>query len=316
LLARTPDATIGVEDAAGPMLFAQIQSVATDRTGNVYVLDAGSHSIRGFDRLGRHFASSGRSGRGPGDIGLPWAIAHDGDTSLVLVDQYNGVNLYTARTGTLRFERRLITDLDSRTACFLRGNLFIAGKFTDSLIQVRRVEGGQPRTFGRLFSADTNELVRTVINSGVPLITCSADADLVVVAEQTRDRVRAYTPAGQLVWEASLPDYNGTRVIPDKTRPRSFVTIYGPNQTAAIVVDGERILVSVKNIYRRRSTPAPGARLLTVSDSGITVYALDTRTGAVRSRERVQEIVAVKSNDRIVTYSDEPYPRVLIRAIR
>ena len=52
----------------GPEGFGDIQDIAVDPTGHIYVLDAGSKEVRVFDRDGAYLRTIARDGEGPGEI--------------------------------------------------------------------------------------------------------------------------------------------------------------------------------------------------------------------------------------------------------
>lgn len=83
---------IGEESIEGPDLFENVRGITLDQNGHVYVLDGGDNSIRAFSRSGSFIGRTGRSGRGPGDFTFPYAIMHDGDSTLYVTDEANGVN--------------------------------------------------------------------------------------------------------------------------------------------------------------------------------------------------------------------------------
>jgi hypothetical protein len=76
---------LGGKDA-GPEAFVRIHptSVGSDSAGNLYVLDAGTHTITIFDRAGTAKLSFGRQGGGPGEFGFPsdLAVTPDGRTGV------------------------------------------------------------------------------------------------------------------------------------------------------------------------------------------------------------------------------------------
>ncbi len=76
--------TVGT-DTAGPYQFGRIASVALDRRGSIFILDAASRQLSTFDSLGTFRGLWGRRGRGPGEYVSPQSIAmlHD---SVALLD--------------------------------------------------------------------------------------------------------------------------------------------------------------------------------------------------------------------------------------
>ena len=60
--------------------------VASDKDGNIYILDSGNARIQKFGPDGKYLATIGRKGQGPGEFLMPDAIALDKDGNLVVAD--------------------------------------------------------------------------------------------------------------------------------------------------------------------------------------------------------------------------------------
>lgn len=81
-----PVMSIGGADD-GPEAFFNVgeRSIATDATGNIYVLDAGNHRVVVFDSTGAFIRSVGSEGGGPGEMQFPsaFAVAPSGAVSVL-----------------------------------------------------------------------------------------------------------------------------------------------------------------------------------------------------------------------------------------
>jgi hypothetical protein len=91
-----PLLTLGGEDE-GPEAFFGIGSggIATDGSGNIFVLDRGNFRVVVFDSEGRHVRSMGRHGGGPGELQFPTWVLTGADGSVSVAD--------IARGGLVRF---------------------------------------------------------------------------------------------------------------------------------------------------------------------------------------------------------------------
>lgn len=68
--------TLGTSSGtAGPGKFSSITSLATDATGNLYVLDCGFNNVQVFDKDGNFLRMWGTAGTSPGQINGPYDIA-------------------------------------------------------------------------------------------------------------------------------------------------------------------------------------------------------------------------------------------------
>ena len=59
---------IGARTGDGPEAFADVSSLAADRSGRLYVVDSGANEIRVFDSGNGYVARFGRQGSGPGEL--------------------------------------------------------------------------------------------------------------------------------------------------------------------------------------------------------------------------------------------------------
>lgn len=60
--------TIGQDDEDGPYMFAGMGAMALGGDGTVFIAEYSTFEIRAFDQSGRHLATFGRRGRGPGEF--------------------------------------------------------------------------------------------------------------------------------------------------------------------------------------------------------------------------------------------------------
>lgn len=88
--ALVPEVSIGRVDGEPEYVLGRVGSVATDRMGNVYVLDTQAAAIRVFAPDGSHLRSFGSRGGGPGELASPSAIAVLTDGRVVVRDPGNG----------------------------------------------------------------------------------------------------------------------------------------------------------------------------------------------------------------------------------
>lgn len=81
---------VGAVEGADHETFANVMDVAFDAKGNLYVLDATAFRIVVFDAAGRFVRMIGRQGGGPGEFGLPTALAILPSGELVVNDAMKG----------------------------------------------------------------------------------------------------------------------------------------------------------------------------------------------------------------------------------
>lgn len=106
-----PAYTVGVMEGAEHEMFGRVAGVAFDRSGNLYVLDAGNHRVVVYGPDGRFLRLFGRRGAGPGEFQAPMALAVAGDEVTVL-DMANNAAIVFHLDG--RHLRNLPFDMEDR----------------------------------------------------------------------------------------------------------------------------------------------------------------------------------------------------------
>lgn len=79
------DLVIGSADDENSRFFEWL-SLDVDESGNIYVLDRGSHRIQKFDREGKFMMTMGRKGQGPGEFSSPDHITLDEEKNIYVKD--------------------------------------------------------------------------------------------------------------------------------------------------------------------------------------------------------------------------------------
>jgi hypothetical protein len=80
---------LGQEDDENYM-FHKPKAIASDRKGNLYVLDSGNFRVQVFDGHRKFLRSFGRKGQGPGDLGRPECLDVDAAGNVYVGDPGNG----------------------------------------------------------------------------------------------------------------------------------------------------------------------------------------------------------------------------------
>jgi len=91
VLAGTPQAiyTVGREDGDTPDVFAGVNAVMFDRSGNLYVLDRDNAHVVVFGADGKILRTVGKRGEGPGELGIPMSMTPLPDGGLAIMDMAN-----------------------------------------------------------------------------------------------------------------------------------------------------------------------------------------------------------------------------------
>ncbi len=122
-----PTLTIGAANGEGPYRFDRIGMAATLPDGSVVVAEGWSNEVRKFDAEGRHLASWGEYGTGPGEFDELYGVARWRGDSIAAWDRfpYRGVAVFDAE-GNLGRMVALGMGGPDRSISILRGGSFLA----------------------------------------------------------------------------------------------------------------------------------------------------------------------------------------------
>lgn len=91
---------IGRVEGTGPDAFALIKGLAVTEDGRIAVLDAQAQEVRVFEPDGRHLATFGGKGGGPGELQGAWGLMRDSEDRLWVPDHRNSrMSVYDAESG-------------------------------------------------------------------------------------------------------------------------------------------------------------------------------------------------------------------------
>jgi hypothetical protein len=305
-----PRLAIGDEDKAGPALFGGILGVATDAQRNVYVLDGTDHTVRAFTATGKHIASAGRRGRGPGDLRDPMGLWHDGASSLYVIDLYDGISVFDTRENTMIYRERFGAELRPVAMCAIGGQLIVGANRNNHILHVLAPDRKVVRSFGDLFRRDTHPEVQAQYNRENFVMACDETRDRIFVAEGHQNIVRAYDTNGRLHWQVLLPEYSGYRAVPHHQLPNAVSKFFGEFSTKTLSRVGPDLLVVQAHRQTHRRDPDRGGGLKS-TDHGTVTYVLSASTGKTLTRStEAPFFLATVAGEEIVAYNDEPYPRV------
>jgi len=80
------DLLIGAESGDEKYMFSNLQSMAVDDEGHIYVLDGTEDTVRVFDGNGLHLRTFGKKGQGPGEWDDPFRLSMTPSGELVILD--------------------------------------------------------------------------------------------------------------------------------------------------------------------------------------------------------------------------------------
>jgi sugar lactone lactonase YvrE len=196
--------------------------VASDKDGNIYILDSGNARIQKFGPDGKYLATIGRKGQGPGEFLMPDAMGFDKDGNLV-VDDSSQARIQViigdgrdARSVVVKEEMisgvRPLPSGDfvgkASTFSFPRPNQ--PTKAAGEMRLFRRIapDGRITGSFGLL-----NDFGDAMTNdSGNATAFDVGGRGALYVSFSAQNRIEKYGPDGTLVWRADRPLDYGTEV--------------------------------------------------------------------------------------------------------
>jgi sugar lactone lactonase YvrE len=213
-VALEPVGVLGDVEATDQNLAFYIpMNIALDAAGNLYVLDSGNHRVQKFGPDGKHLATFGRQGQGPGEFVYPSWLSVDAKGFLYVSDPNNNRVQVLTPDGkdhkTLKLDEGMVGDVfPTKDGGLLMGQPRLRFRFgggeedksapLPKLVKVLDAEGkllrefGEPRDFGE-------ELANTAGNEMIMTIDASGQAYLVFAVQ---NRIEKYAADGKLLWRA------------------------------------------------------------------------------------------------------------------
>ncbi|OGD15995.1 MAG: hypothetical protein A2W20_07675, partial [Candidatus Aminicenantes bacterium RBG_16_66_30] len=212
-VALEPVLTLGDVDTADENLaFFMPSAIAVDGAGNLYVLDTGNHRVQKFSPDGKHLATFGRRGQGPGEFQYPAWLAVDGKGFIYVTDPNNQRIQVLTPDGK---DHKAIKGLEQGAGpVFLGTNgelvtgaprmRFIMNRGEETpaappkLVKVLDADGKPVREFGEPRDFD-NEMLDNAANEALMAVD---GAGQVYLAFTAQNKIEKYASDGKLLWRA------------------------------------------------------------------------------------------------------------------
>lgn len=303
---------LGEESEPAPDLFSTIKAVAFDRAGRIYILDTGDHSVRMFAPNGKFIGRAGRAGRGPADFAYPHTMLHDGDSTLFVVDETNGIAEFRTGAFGLRYVRSVGAQLFPRSTCKLGARFVVGGYKDDKLVHIVDRDAEAQASFGEGFNRDTSEAVRTRANRQAVSVRCDERNARILLAELAGPGIRMHAATGEVLWSVKLPDYQGVKY---SGSAKSVTEFWGNDFTESVHLMSDAVaLVQVKRIKRLPGGVGRGRRAA-VETVSVTSHTIDLRSGRVMATTKSLPLIMALGDGVAAVVSEDPYPRIEVRTL-
>jgi hypothetical protein len=222
-------------------LFYGPEGLASDRKGNLYVLDARNHRVQVFDSRLKFLRSFGRKGQGPGDLGRPECIDVDGSGNVYIGDPGNGrIAVFDAEGKWLRAIALPATNIIFRVMgngdILLRNPNLDGGRgLGKDRIPLFRILDGDGKKKGEIGQGTYFEKFPFSTGGNRSLMTMDADGNA-TMAFLFQNRICKYAPDGRLLFAAD-------RALPKEKLIDKALEMYSTINTALDVDSRGRVWV-------------------------------------------------------------------------
>jgi hypothetical protein len=221
-------ATAGALEGDSLAVFGLLQGGARLQGGEVVLMDSRMNRVLLLDGEGAVRHVVGREGEGPGEFRELRSLQALDDSTVAIFDRGN------QRFSTLVLRGDSLALVAERTlpgfiedACILGDELFLYTARNGRLVEVLDMDGaliggfgGLPTVEGFRSRRDHDSAVQTTAGG---VILCAEEPGVLVLAQRFQPQVRAFSPAGDLLWETTVMDHKPLHVIP-VGNGRSFAT--------------------------------------------------------------------------------------------
>lgn len=215
-----PKVELGVLEGNECEVFGSITDATVDGGGRIFVLDAQSHAVTGFDSEGECLFRVGRQGRGPGEFTRPRRIALSDEGVLFVLDAGNA-RIERFDVAGSEAERLSAIPLRAQAAdlCHLDDRLFVAVMQADEAIHEIGEDGDTRARFGSLHESDI-AAVRAIASPEIML--CHHPTGSIVLAARHMPAVHRYTSAGELAFAGDFPGFVRADLVERDGRVRGY----------------------------------------------------------------------------------------------
>ncbi len=303
-------AEFGVASGDPAQEIGNIADVVRGPNRSIILLDDRLNRIWVLDSNGKFQRTFGRSGAGPGEFRNPIAMAVDPSTQfLYVLDQgLARVSIVGLADGDLRLKATFQVTPYAVDICALQGQLVIYSPGGDDrpVLQVTDSVGAPIHLFGQAFGQKLGPNGQMAMRGA--LVECLASSQTIVLVSQLEPEIRAFSPAGKLLWTRSMSGFLPVKINLLENGFRVDTTSVGPaDYTDQVFVLNDSTLV----VQSQRKTPPWAPRSLQKPTSRVSRF-LAAADGATNSTTDALPRIAWVDNGRIIAIQNDPFPKLTI----
>lgn len=298
---------IGVSDGELYEMFGDIEDVAVNGEGDIFILDYQHKKAFIYHSDGSFKHSIGGPGAGPGEFEFPKAIGTDDQGRVIVADSKLRISIFDPHDGVFALRSTLTLAYSPKDMCIGDGMIFLSGAWHEQegrYVHSYTIDGEHVRSFGELYKSSV-PLFSQGLSYGP--MSCGKEAESVQYMFGWLPVIQNYSKTGEHSWTSMFSDFDPSGVVSygdsevryeDRDKPFDIVG----NIVAA---SANHVLVQIQHV-----TPESREARLPYDRINTYVFALNSGDG-VYVGDRFPQIHAVHQN-RIYAVSSAPFPQVLV----
>ena len=298
---------IGVSDGELYEMFGDIEDVAVNGDGDIFVLDFQHKKVFVYSSDGTFKHSVGGPGAGPGEFEFPKAIGIDDQDRVIVADSKLRISIFDRHDGAFALNSTHTLAYSPKDMCIGDGVIYLSGAWHEQesrYVHSYTIDGEHVRSFGELYESSV-PLFSQGLSYG-PL-SCGKEAESVQYMFGWLPVIHNYSKTGERRWTSMLADFDPSGVVSYgdsevryENQDEAFDTV-----SNIVAASANHVIVQIKHI-----TPESREKRLPYDRINTYVFALHSGDG-VYVGDRFPQIHAVQRN-RIYAVSSAPFPQVLV----
>jgi hypothetical protein len=292
---------IGALDFPDEEVFGSISDIGIDSQNRLYILDSQAGRMAIFDARGRHIASTGRKGRGPGELLAPIAMTFAPGGEILVLDPPNmRVSSYRMESGTLRSTGSFKTPFPGRDVCTIGERIFVQGLHGGNLIHEFTTKGTPVRSFGA-----AGDPVHPAEGGTMSMGYLACSSSGIIYKPRNTSVVRAFHPDGRARWQVALNSFTQLQTRPNADGSITFLArdARGVDFASRIFLLGDQfVAIQLRNSSRELDEHGDEVNPRTV--------VLELGTGRVAAEGRHLPSLADVRGGAAYAVVNSPFPQV------